>query len=196
MRPRVERELARVVEPEDVQRATEREPAADAHREVEDLGIGERRGAHARVERVVDRVVVEREQLGVLDREPFAFRVAVVRTPVEHVGVVVFRHRALGAGRRAPLLADHAAVDLGDTHAGQLALAYRQDALFVDRVAQRARTHPHLRPQRPHAYLGIGLAFGNGDVRHYSTPNSAHGLSHAMRRISVSVRPSEYRPSA
>ena len=49
------------------------------------------------------------------------------------------RSPRLGARRRAPLLADHAAVDLRDAHAGELALAHGHDALLVDRVAAARR---------------------------------------------------------
>ena len=46
---------AGVVDAEHVQRAAERDPRADAHREVEDLGVGVR-GVQAGEEVVVDRV--------------------------------------------------------------------------------------------------------------------------------------------
>src|ERR1700693_1739706 len=140
--------------------------------------------------------VVAREPLRVLDRQSFPLGVAGVRAPVENMRIVVLRNCALGPRRRAPLLADHTAVDLRDAHAGELPLAHGHDALFVDRVAERAGAHAHLGPERPYAHLGIGLAFRNVDMRHYCTPNNSHGLSHAMRRISASVNPSAYRASA
>ncbi len=152
--------------------------------------------AHARVERVVDAVMVEGEPLGVLHRQALPFGVAGVTLPVEHVRVVVLGDRVLGPWRGTPLLADHAPVDLGDAHPRQLALADGHDALLVDRVAQRARADSHLGAQRPHPDLGIGLAGRDFDVRHQSTPNSSRGLSHAMCLISASVTPSAYSASA
>ena len=143
----------------------ERDPRADAHGEVEDLGVGVRR-AQAREELVVEVEVVEREPFGVLDGQPFALGVAGVRAPVGDVREVVFGERLGGARRLAPLLADRAVVDLRDAHPGELPLAHGDDALLVHRVAQRARAHSHLGPQLPHANFGIALAVGDLDTRH------------------------------
>ena len=75
-------------------------------------------------ERVVDGEVVEREQLGVLDRQPLPIGVTRVRLPLGDVRVVGLGHHLLRARRLAPLLADRAVVDLRDAHARELALAH------------------------------------------------------------------------
>ena len=78
-----------IVRPSAIQRA-------DAHGEVEDLGVGVGRPQPGE-ESVVDREVVEREPLGVLDREPLPIGVAAERLPVGDVLVVGFGHRPLAS---------------------------------------------------------------------------------------------------
>ena len=153
---------------------------------------------------VVEVAVVEREPFGVLDGQPFPLGVTGIRAPLGDVGEVVFGQRLGRARGLAPLLADRAVVDLGDAHPRQLALAHREDALLVHRVAQRARADAHLGPQLPHANFGIALAVGDLDARHHwlacsyqlSMPRRAVGFVHAMRRISASVSPSANSASA
>src|SRR5262249_5331920 len=124
---------AMVVEAEHVQRATEGKPAPDADGQVEHLGVGVAR-AQARVKRVVECLVRERETFRVLNRQSFTIRERRKRRMIGDVLVLVLGDAAFGARRRPPLLADQTAVDLRDAHAGELALAYWDDALVVDRV--------------------------------------------------------------
>src|SRR5207237_9656696 len=74
-------EPAGIVDAEHVQCAAEREPAPHTHGEVEDLGVGEARGAETREESVVDRVMIKDEPLGVLDRASLPVGVPGVRLP-------------------------------------------------------------------------------------------------------------------
>src|SRR5207248_10353929 len=103
-------------------RSTEREPPADAHRQVQDLRVREAR-AQATEEVIVERVVIEREAFGVLDCEPLAVAVSRMRLPFLDVRVVRFGELTVGAWRRAPLPADRAVVDQPASHAGDFPFA-------------------------------------------------------------------------
>ncbi len=119
-----------------------------------------------------------------------------MRAPVLDAGVVVLGHRLGTAGRLAPLLTDHAAVDLRDPHARELAFAHGHDALFVDGLAHRAGRHAHLGAQRPHAHFGIVAAGHDVDAHHASNRRRAQGFVHAIVRISRSVSPASNSASA
>ena len=104
---------------------------------------------HAGEERVVERAVVERELVGVLDREQLLLRVVTVRGILD-VLVELLGDAAVGHLGEAPLQADVAAVDLRDAHAGHLAHPGRHQPIAVDRGAQVADRAAQFGRQRPH----------------------------------------------
>src|SRR5205823_14510656 len=97
-----------------------------------------------------------------------------------HVGVQLGRDAVLGERGGAVVLADLAAVEQGDTHAGGLALTRRQLALVVGGVDHRADPWRHLRSQRPDARLLAAFAVGDVDA--------GQGHSSSMRATPVRGR--------
>ena len=128
---------------------TEREPGAQAHRQLDDLRVGVA-ALHPVPELVVQAVVVHGVPLGVLRGEPGPVVERRRGPPVgDRLGERLLDLDAVALG--APVLAEQAAVDLGDPQPGGLELAQPEGRVLVDR-------HRELRG-------------GDADARHHLAPD-------------------------
>ena len=87
-------------------------------------------------QKIIDRFVIARESIGVLQHELFAIgQQRVVAVAVRRV-VDVFSDCLLRTRRKSPLQSNRASVDIGDEVPDELSLSYRELAAVVDRCVE------------------------------------------------------------
>jgi hypothetical protein len=110
--------------------------------------------------------VIDRESFGVFGGQSFAIGevrvIVIVLNRVVRLVIESLPHRRCGSSVHS----NDALVELGDSHAGDLALANGETRLRVHRFAHRRDSRAHVRSQHPHSVSFETVAFGDVESGH------------------------------